>query len=420
VGPTPAEPGEDLSADFDETATTDRGAESDLMQPGEELTEAGAGGPISDVVEPAREDERAEYGERRERRFGRDRDLAPALPDDIDARDLDREVRDELRSLPSADAKLVARHLVAAGQLLDDEPEAALAHARAARRLAPRIPAVREALGLAAYHNGEWQATIAELRTYHRLTGRQTHLGVIADSERALGRPERAIDIYRTADRARLAPDEAAELLIVAAGARGDLGQRDAAVAMLQVRELTAASREPWVARLRYAYAESLLAAGRRDEARAWFARAADTDDDLTTDAAERLLELDGVVLDDVDVDFEAEPDHDEIDEEQSVLDVDVDDDVEDDIAELDYEEGVAELAAADELDDEDRDDEDRDDEDRDDEDRDDDELDDDELDDDELDEDRDDEDADRGPEAGGHGVEAGEPGPRDREDDGR
>jgi tetratricopeptide (TPR) repeat protein len=169
------------------------------------------------------------------------------------------------------------------------------------------------------------------------LTGRQTHLAVIADSERALGRPERAIDIYRTAERSKLAPDEAAELLIVAAGARGDLGQRDAAVAMLQVRELTAPSREPWVARLRYAYAESLLAAGRRDEAREWFARAADIDDELATDAAERMLELDGVVLDDVDVAFEDEDELDDTDDEEAVLDdVDEDEDEDEDLVDVD------------------------------------------------------------------------------------
>ena len=51
----------------------------------------------------------------------------------------------------------------------------------AARRLASRIPAVREAVGLAAYHAGEWQTAIAELRTYHRMTGRRSHLAVLAD-----------------------------------------------------------------------------------------------------------------------------------------------------------------------------------------------------------------------------------------------
>ncbi|MFG1954696.1 Replicase polyprotein 1ab [Micromonospora sp. NPDC048830] len=200
-------------------------------------------------------------------------------------------------SLAKPVAENVARHLVATGQLIDEDPAEALAHALAARRLASRISAVREAVGLAAYHAGEWQSAIAELRTYHRMTGLQSHLAVLADCERALGRPERAIDLFRGADRERLDKAVAIELLIVAAGARGDLGQKDAAVAMLQVRELTSEATEPWAARLRYAYADALLAVGRREEAREWFSRAAEVDTEGETDAAERLLELDGVVI---------------------------------------------------------------------------------------------------------------------------
>ncbi|MFY1621753.1 Replicase polyprotein 1ab [Micromonospora sp. WMMD723] len=175
----------------------------------------------------------------------------------------------------------------------------------AARRLAARISAVREAVGLAAYHAGEWQTAIAELRTYHRMTGLQSHLAVLADCERALGRPERAIDLFRGADNDKLDKAVAVELLIVAAGARGDLGQKDAAVAMLQVPELTTDVAEPWTARLRYAYADALLAVDRREEAREWFSRAADVDTDGETDAPERLLELDGVVIEGDDEDDE-------------------------------------------------------------------------------------------------------------------
>ncbi|MFY1694257.1 MULTISPECIES: tetratricopeptide repeat protein [unclassified Solwaraspora] len=194
-------------------------------------------------------------------------------------------------------AETVARHLVAAGRSIDEDPDLALAHALAARRLASRIAAVREAVGLSAYRAGDWTTAVAELRTYHRMSGRQTHLAVLADCERALGRPERAIDIFRGADRAALDHESAIELLMVAAGARGDLGQSEAAVAMLQVRELTADSDQAWSGRLRYAYADALLQAGRKDEAREWFARATEADVDGSTDAAERLLELDGVVL---------------------------------------------------------------------------------------------------------------------------
>jgi glycerol-1-phosphatase len=205
-------------------------------------------------------------------------------------------VRQELRSLARPVADTVARHLAAAGRALEEDPARALEHAMAARRMASRIAAVREAAGIAAYYAGEWQAAITELRTYHRISGRHGHLAMIADCERALGRPERAIDIYRTAPQSEMSPDEAVELLIVAAGARADLGQLEAAVTTLQVPRLSGED-SPATARLRYAYADALLAVGRHREAREWFARAAAADEESVTDAADRLLDLDGVVI---------------------------------------------------------------------------------------------------------------------------
>ena len=163
----------------------------------------------------------------------------------------------------------------------------------------PGSASVREAVGIAAYQAGEWQTAVSEIRTYHRMSGKQTHLAILADCERALGRPEKAIDMYRVGRSRSAGSAEAIELLIVAAGARRDMGQEDAAVAMLQIRELTADA--PWAARLRYAYADALFAVGRRDEAREWFARAVEADPDGETDAADRLLDLDGVALEDDD-----------------------------------------------------------------------------------------------------------------------
>jgi tetratricopeptide (TPR) repeat protein len=305
----------------DRAGAAKTGSDYDRRQPG--WSRRGAGSPRPGTADrpgasgtadrPGAGHTRRDHDERRQwerpqdrRRADEPRTGAAALgapvtePPDVDARSLDPVVRAELRSLARPVADLVARRLVAAGQLLDDEPATALAHALEARRLAPRIASVREAAGLTAYHAGEWSTAIAELRAYHRMTGNQTHLAVLADCERALGRPERAIDIYRSVDRTRLNEADAVELLIVAAGARADMGQRDASVAMLQVREL-GADQAPWVARLRYAFADALLTVGRRDEAREWFARAAEADEDLTTDAAERLLDLDGVVLDTAD-----------------------------------------------------------------------------------------------------------------------
>ena len=43
--------------------------------------------------------------------------------------------------------------------------------------------------------------------------------------------------------------------------------------------------------------ADALLAAGDETKARDWFSRAADADDEGETDAADRLAELDGIVL---------------------------------------------------------------------------------------------------------------------------
>jgi tetratricopeptide (TPR) repeat protein len=260
---------------------------------------------------------------------------APDIPEDVVAADLDQEVRAELVSLARDIADTVSRHLVAAGQVIDEDAELALQHAIAARRLASRIAVVREAVGLAAYAAGDWTTAIAELRTYHRMTGRQTHLAELADCERALGRPERAIDLYRGADVEKLDKAGAIELLIVAAGARGDLGQHDAAVAMLQVRELTTDEDAEWAARLRYAYADALLAAGRREEAREWFARAAAADEDQLTDAAERLLELDGVTIENDDAE-----DEDEAGEPVDVADTDVNTDPVESEPESDEEEG--------------------------------------------------------------------------------
>lgn len=220
-----------------------------------------------------------------------------ALPDDVDPRMLDAEARKELRSLSKDTADLVARHLVVTGQLLEDEPERALQHARAARALAGRVAVVREAAGLAAYAAGEWADALSELRAARRISGRPEHLGVMADCERALRRPERALAYGDDPQLGELSQDQRVELVIVLAGARRDLGQADAAVLALQDPARRTSDRRPWAARLWYAYAAALLAAGRDGQAREWFGKAAAVDADGETDAGDRVLALDGIVL---------------------------------------------------------------------------------------------------------------------------
>jgi hypothetical protein len=183
-----------------------------------------------------------------------------------------------------------------AGRLAEDDPETAYRHAKAARRVASRVGLVREAAGLAAYHAGEWAEALAELRAARRLsTTDDSYLPVMADCERGLGRPERALDLAKAPEVANLEQSGRVELRIVESGARRDLGQYDAAVVTLQVPELRDRRLRPWSARLFYAYADALVDAERTDEAAEWFARAAAADRDGDTDAAERYAELEGL-----------------------------------------------------------------------------------------------------------------------------
>ncbi len=216
----------------------------------------------------------------------------PPLPDSITGRELDRSVRDQLSSLPERLAIRVARHLVAAGELLDDDPETAYGHARAARARAARVPAVREVYAELAYLTQRWDEALRELRTVRRMTGSPDGLPLIADCERALGRPERAVALGRDPAVERLDPAGRAEMAIVVAGARRDRGQLDAALAVLEAAELRSRSRAEWVVRLRYAYADALEAAGRDAAAVEWFHRAAGVDGQGSTDALERAEQL--------------------------------------------------------------------------------------------------------------------------------
>jgi tetratricopeptide (TPR) repeat protein len=217
----------------------------------------------------------------------------PPLPDDVSAADLDRALRDELASLGKDRAAVVGDQLAAAVALLDDDPDIAYQHALAARRRAGRLGGVREVMGIAAYKTGRYAEALAELRAARRITGRPDLLPLMADAERGLRRPERALALGNDPDARRLDAEALIELRIVLAGARRDLGQPEAAVVLLQGKDLDPPQIQPWTVRLWYAYADALLAAGRREEARRYFAAAADADDDAETDADERLAQLD-------------------------------------------------------------------------------------------------------------------------------
>lgn len=219
-------------------------------------------------------------------------DDRPAIPPGVEAKQLAPEVRSELRTLDRATADAVARHLVAAGSLIDDDPEAALQHARAARARSARLPAVREAVGIAAYRCGDWAQAMAELRAARRMGSTSVLLPMIADCERGLGRPQRAIDLAHGPEAAQLRGNDADELRIVVAGARADLGQLEQALTVLSTPQLDPRRIGSTAARLCYAYADTLLALGRTEEALRWFVHSAAADTDGVTDAEDRVGEL--------------------------------------------------------------------------------------------------------------------------------
>ncbi|MFD3549988.1 hypothetical protein ACFWUW_31150 [Streptomyces sp. NPDC058655] len=232
-------------------------------------------------------------------------------------------MRQELLSLPKGLAEEVSKNLVMVARLIDDEPEQAYAYARIALRLASRVAAVREAAGFAAYATQKYSEALAEFRAAKRMTGSVELWPVMADCERGLGRPERALAMAGEPEVQKLDKAGQVEMRLVAAGARRDQGQLEAAIVTLQSPELASSSVQPWTARLRYAYADALLAAGREDEAREWFGKTLEADKDGATDASDRLAEIDGVEF----VDASAHDVDDEIDDDIDDVDDDGDDD---------------------------------------------------------------------------------------------
>jgi len=199
-----------------------------------------------------------------------DRERSPEIDEDVTGKELDRATQHQIKTLESKSSEWVARHLVMAGRLIDDEPELAFQHALAASRRGGRLAAVREAVGLTAYAAGHYGEALREFRTFRRISGSNVHLPVMADCERGLGRPDRALDVARSEEAQDLDAPGKVELAIVAAGARTDLGQLDAAVAELEIPQLDINRAFSYSPRLFRAYAEALAAVGRDEESQKW------------------------------------------------------------------------------------------------------------------------------------------------------
>jgi hypothetical protein len=233
----------------------------------------------------------------------------PDLPADVEARELPKEARVELKTLSKDNADWVAQHLVMAGRVIDTDPELAHQHALSAARRAGRIGVVRETLAITAYATGDFALALRELRTYRRITGSNDQIALMVDSERGVGRPDRALELGRSVDRNSLPSDVQVALAIAMSGARLDLGQEEAALAELEIPQLDPNRAFSWSPDLFHAYAEVLDALGREADSAVWRERAeraelaleeAHADAELeTVDIIEEEFEL-AVVIEDV------------------------------------------------------------------------------------------------------------------------
>ena len=249
----------------------------------------------------------------------RPRIVDPPIPDEVTPADLPKDVRNDLRTLTAENQEHVARHLAMAARLIEADPEAAHRHAQAASRRGGRIGVVRETLAITAYRTGDYGLALRELRTYRRITGRDDQLPLMVDSERGLGRPQRALELGRSVPRGTLPVPVQVELAIAMSGARLDLGQAAQALVELEIPQLDPDVAYSWSPGLFDAYATVLEELGRDAEAAEWFRRAevaaaaldgaADDDDDEdlievveldpeVPEAAEASAEADGAASD--------------------------------------------------------------------------------------------------------------------------
>jgi tetratricopeptide (TPR) repeat protein len=177
---------------------------------------------------------------------------------------LDKQARARLRTLSKDNAEDVGRHLVVAGQLIDDDPELAYRYAQVALARGGRVDIVREAAAVTAYATGRYAEALREFRTVRRLNGSSEHLPLMADCERGLGRPARALAIAAEPEAAGLSPHAKAELGMIVAGARADLGDLEAALMTLTaIKPTTPEQRD----RITESRADLLERMGRVEEA---------------------------------------------------------------------------------------------------------------------------------------------------------
>lgn len=213
---------------------------------------------------------RPDWQQRVARPVDYDKPKSPLIPDEITEKDLELGLRVQLKTLTPENAERVARHLAMVGLLIDQDPELAHEHALAAAARAARIAFIRETVGITAYTVGDFAVALRELLTFRRISGSNDQLPLMVDCERGLGRPDRALELGRSVDRADLLPGVRVNLAIAMSGARLDRGENDLALAELQIPELNPEKVFPYSVPLFFAYADTLEVLGKDAESKRW------------------------------------------------------------------------------------------------------------------------------------------------------
>lgn len=241
------------------------------QQPGRGRSADAGGTRAGTFSGPRPERERPAHNPRDLRAANRaDQQRSPDIDADVTGQELDRGTLKEIGGLDERQSGWVAKHLVMAGRYIDEDPALAFQHALAASRKGGRLSRVREAVALTAYAAGEYTEALREFRTYRRMTGDDSHIAAQVDSERALGRLEKALQLASEVDLERLDRTARVELAMVVSGVREDLGDLQGAHDALQIPELDRRRGYPFSPRLFQRQAEVLSALGRQKEAALW------------------------------------------------------------------------------------------------------------------------------------------------------
>ncbi len=193
---------------------------------------------------------------------------------------------------------------------------------------------MRETLAITAYATGDFALALRELRTYRRISGSNDQLPLMVDSERGVGRPDRALEVGRAVDRSELPATVQVGLAIAMSGARLDLGQPELALAELEIPQLDPDRAFSYSPALFSAYAEVLEELGRDSDAAAWRARADRAEEALGGPAESELVEIFEVELEEDDEAADLASGSDDAGAAASAVQVEADEPVDADVAE--------------------------------------------------------------------------------------